>query len=121
MTQAPFAVFAVVAANYQRSMQRSPRESWAADARRTTEQRHAGYSVRCFPLFLETSAHRMIAFSCHNYIKPEAFCQFDTCHFRINLDPHYPRFWRWLLNHPYNFLELKACRQQMSHFTASDR
>jgi len=49
--EAPFAVFAVVAANYQRSMQRSPRESWAADARRTTEQRHARYYVRCFSLF----------------------------------------------------------------------
>jgi hypothetical protein len=89
--EAPFAVFAVVAANYQRSVQRSPRESWAADARRTTEQRHARYYVRCFPLFLETSARRMIAYSHgHNYIKPEAFCQFDTCHFRIYLDRHYP-------------------------------
>jgi len=25
-----------------------------------------------------------------NYIKPEGFCQFDTCHFRIYLDRHYP-------------------------------
>src|SRR5580692_7901028 len=46
---------------------------------------------RCFSLFLETSARRMIAYSHgHNYIKPEAFCQFDTCHFRIYLDRHYP-------------------------------
>src|ERR1700737_2711861 len=91
MTRHPLLFFAVVAANYQRSVQRSPRESWAADARRTTEQRHARYYVRCFPLFLETLAHRMIAYSHgHNYIKPEAFCQFDTCHFRIYLDRHYP-------------------------------
>jgi hypothetical protein len=39
MTQAPFAVFAVVAANYQPSIPRSPRQSWADDARRTKEQR----------------------------------------------------------------------------------
>jgi hypothetical protein len=30
MTQAPFTVFAVAAANYQPSMPRPPRESWAA-------------------------------------------------------------------------------------------
>jgi hypothetical protein len=88
MTRARFAVFTVVAANYQPSMPRSPQESSAADARRTKKQRQR-------PLFSTVFGNISAAYDGrhphgHDYIKLESFCQSDTCHFRIHLAGHYP-------------------------------
>jgi hypothetical protein len=62
MTRAPFAVFAVIAANYQPSISHSPRKSWAdnATANKTTAAEPAVRSL--FSAVFEKSARRVIVF-----------------------------------------------------------
>jgi hypothetical protein len=48
-----FAVFAVLAGNYQPSTSRSPQKSWVADGSADKITAKCSLFLRCFPLFLQ--------------------------------------------------------------------
>jgi hypothetical protein len=96
----PLLLFAVVAANYQPSMPRPPRESWAADARRTPEQRQRPLLSAVFGNISASYDGILIVTTISN---PKLFVNL-THRLRIYLDRHYPRHCRWFLNHPYDLL-----------------